>query len=331
MFCEVPMKKNILNRIFAVAPMLDWTDRHCRYFYRLMTKETLLYTEMAVSEAVLYKSRDRVLAYNSREKPLALQLGGCDPAKLAEATKIACDYGYDEINLNVGCPSNRVQAGKFGACLMAEPDLVAECIAAMQQAAGKIPVTVKTRLGIDEHEGYDFLVKFIAKVAATGCDTFILHARKAWLKGLNPKQNREIPPLQYDVAQLIKNNFPQLKIILNGGINNLEETKQHLEHFDGVMLGRAVYHNPFLLAQVDEKIYGKQPNAVTRIDVLDQMLPYLEFQIKEGVVITSITRHLVDLFHGMPGAKQWRQALSNYQKTQKFDLNAFREAVQMMR
>lgn len=321
----------MLNRIFAVAPMLDWTDRHCRYFYRLMTKEVLLYTEMVVSEAVLYKSRDKVLAYNSREKPVALQLGGCDPIKLAEATKIACDHGYDEINLNVGCPSNRVQAGKFGACLMAEPELVAECVAAMQKSAGYIPVTVKTRLGIDEHEGYDFLAKFITKVADTGCDTFILHARKAWLKGLNPKQNREIPPLQYDIAKLIKANFPQLKIVLNGGINDLIEAKQHLTDFDGVMLGRAVYHNPFLLAEVDEKIYGKSANKITRLDVLDQMLPYIEDQIRQGVVITSITRHLVDLFHGMPKAKQWRQALSNYNKTSKFDLDSFREAVQMMR
>ncbi len=239
--------------LFAVAPMMELTDRHCRYFFRLFSQHTLLYTEMIHSQAILKGNRDTLLSYHPAEHPLALQIGGNDPHQLAECAKIAEDYGYDEINLNIGCTSNRVQAGRFGACIMAEPQLVAECIAAMQNVV-KIPITVKTRLGIDNHDSYDDLNNFIQTVASGGCKIFTIHARKAWLKGLSPKENREVPPLRYEYVYQLKKDYPHLVILINGGITELSAAKNHLKYVDGVMLGRAVYQSPHLLAEVDQYI-----------------------------------------------------------------------------
>ena len=288
--------------------MLDWTDRHCRFFLRLISCRVLLYTEMVTTGAVLHGDRERLLGFNLPEKPLALQLGGSDPADLAECARIGEGWGYDEINLNVGCPSDRVQRGRFGACLMAEPELVAECIAAMASAV-RIPVTVKTRIGIDERDSYEELAHFIATVAAAGCETFIIHARKAWLSGLSPKENREVPPLRHDIAAQIKRDFPKLEIILNGGIQSLEEAKVHLETFDGVMIGRAAYHNPYLLADADRLLFGEAHSPLPRRAVVESMLPYIQAELDRGVRLHSISRHLLGLYHGQPGGRLWRRHL----------------------
>src|SRR5690606_272739 len=240
------------SRTISVAPMMDWTDRHCRHFLRQISRHTLLYTEMVTSGAILHGPRERLLAFDPAEHPVALQLGGCDPAELAECVRIGAAYGYDEINLNCGCPSDRVQSGRFGACLMAEPALVAECVAAMR-AAVNIPVTVKTRIGIDEFDSYEFLHAFVGQVAAAGCNIFIIHSRKAWLRGLSPRENREVPPLRYDVPARLKADFPQLQIVLNGGVKTLDDMQTHLRTFDGVMIGREAYSNPYLLAEVDRR------------------------------------------------------------------------------
>ena len=288
--------------------MLDWTDRHCRYFLRLISRQALLYTEMVTTGAVLHGDRERLLGFDPSEKPLAVQLGGCDPVALAECARIAAGLGYDEINLNVGCPSDRVQRGRFGACLMAEPDLVAECVAAMARAV-PIPVTVKTRIGIDERDSYAELSHFIATVAATGCRTFIIHARKAWLSGLSPKENREAPPLRYDIAAQLKQDFPALTIILNGGIQNLDEAAAHLRVFDGVMIGRAAYHNPYLLADADRRFFGATAPAPTRQAIIADLLPYLQRELDRGVRLHAMTRHLLGLFHGQPGGRIWRRQL----------------------
>ena len=300
---------NKINRLFSVAPMLNWTDRHCRYFYRLMSKQALLYTEMVTTGALIYGDQHRFLQFNTEEHPLALQLGGSKPADLALCAKMAQDYGYDEVNLNVGCPSDRVQNGLFGACLMAEPLLVAECITAMQQAAS-IPVTVKSRIGIDDKDSYEELTHFINTVATTGCKTFIIHARKAWLQGLSPKQNREVPPLRYDIVYQLKNDFPDLEIIVNGGITNLEIAQDHLNQVDGVMLGREVYQRPFILSQVDHNIFGQVREPKTRQQVVDALIPYVQQQLKQGVRLNSISRHILGLFHSQKGAKSWRRYLS---------------------
>lgn len=289
--------------------MLDWTDSHCRYFYRLMTKQAWLYSEMVTTGAILYGSRDRHLRFNDQEHPLALQLGGSNPADLALCAKIAEDYGYDEVNLNVGCPSDRVQNGRFGACLMAEPQLVAECVAAMRQAVA-IPVTVKSRIGIDERDSYPELLEFISTVAAAGCETFVVHARKAWLSGLSPKQNREIPPLRYDVVYQLKQDMPELEIVLNGGITSLASCDEILQSVDGVMLGREVYHNPFLLAEVDQRLFNQASQPISRQSIVLALLPYIEDQLQQGVRLNSITRHLLGLFHGVDGARAWRRHLS---------------------
>ncbi|WP_117236199.1 tRNA dihydrouridine(20/20a) synthase DusA [Vibrio maerlii] len=296
------------NRL-SVAPMLDWTDRHCRYFHRLLSKETLLYTEMVTTGAILHGKGD-FLAYSEEEHPLALQLGGSNAKELAECAKLAQERGYDEINLNVGCPSDRVQNGRFGACLMAEPELVADCVASMKDVVD-IPVTVKTRIGIDEQDSYEFLTNFITVVSEKGgCEQFTIHARKAWLSGLSPKENREIPPLDYTRAYHIKRDFSHLNIGVNGGITTLEETKEHLQHLDGVMIGREAYHNPYILAQVDQQIFDKQTPVLSRHEAVELMYPYIEREMAKGANLGHITRHMLGLFHAQPGGRQWRRHIS---------------------
>ena len=309
--------------------MLDWTDRDFRYFLRLLSKHCLLYTEMVTTGALIHGDRARFLAHDAAEYPLALQLGGSNPDDLALCARIGEDAGYDEINLNVGCPSDRVQSGRFGACLMIEPDLVAESVAAMQQAV-TVPVTVKTRLGIDEFDSYAFLATFIEKVAAAGCDTFILHARKAWLQGLSPKENRDIPPLDYSRVYQIKKDYPQLHIDINGGIHSLQQAKQHLEHVDGVMMGRAIYNNPYLLAEVDGLIFNQPVLKPSRHQVMQQMLPYIERRMADGRPIKSITRHLLGLFQGQPGARAWRRYISENVFKPEAGLEVITEALKLV-
>jgi tRNA-dihydrouridine synthase A len=299
----------MLDRLIAVAPMLDWTDRHYRYFIRLLSRHTLLYTEMVTTGAILRGDRQRLLAHDPTEHPLALQLGGSDPAELARCARIAADWGYDEINLNVGCPSDRVQSGRFGACLMAEPDLVAACVAAMR-AATDLPVTVKTRIGIDERDSYQELADFVRRVAAGGCTVFIVHARKAWLSGLSPKENREIPPLRHEVVHRLKRDFPELTIVLNGGLTTLEQVTEHLRQVDGVMIGRAAYENPYLLADVDRRFFGSSASPPNRHQVVRVLLPYLEERLRAGTPLQCMTRPILGLFQGIPGARAWRRVLS---------------------
>lgn len=301
---------NHIRRI-AIAPMLEWTDRHCRYFFRLFSQNVLLYTEMITTGALLHSNPDRLLTYDNFEHPIALQLGGSNPKDLASCAKLAVQYGYDEINLNVGCPSNRVQSGQFGACLMAKPELVRDCVAAMH-AEVKIPITVKTRIGIDNQDSYDELVNFISEVAAAGCNVFIIHARKAWLNGLSPKENREIPPLRYDVVYRIKQDFPHLHIMLNGGITNLEQAKNHLAHVDGVMIGRAAYQHPYILAAIDQTFYGNTQNAITRQEVIEKFIAYVKQQSAQGTALKHMARHIFGLFNGLPSAKTWRRYLSEH-------------------
>ncbi len=289
--------------------MLDWTDRHCRYFHRLLTKKSVLYTEMVTTGALLHGEPERHLRFNQEEHPVALQLGGSEPMQMAECARLAASYGYDEVNINVGCPSERVQKGAFGACLMAEPALIAECVSAMQ-AAVNIPVTVKNRIGIDDQEDYADLHHFIDTVSQAGCQTFIIHARKAWLKGLSPKENREIPPLRYELVYELKQAFPHLEIIVNGGITTLEQCQQHLQHVDGVMVGREAYHNPWLLAQVDSVLYGVDDPFQDRKAVLDAFLDYVQAQQAVGVALNHMSRHILGLFQGMPGARAFRQLIS---------------------
>ncbi|WP_082469569.1 tRNA dihydrouridine(20/20a) synthase DusA [Vibrio furnissii] len=293
----------------SVAPMLDWTDRHCRYFHRLLSSQTLLYTEMVTTGAIIHGKGD-FLAYNEEEHPLALQLGGSNPVDLARCAKLAQERGYDEINLNVGCPSDRVQNGRFGACLMAEPELVAQCVAAMK-AVVDIPVTVKTRIGIDDQDSYEFLIHFVTVVSEQGgCEQFTIHARKAWLSGLSPKENREIPPLDYPRAYQLKQDFPQLTIAVNGGVKSLAEAKEHLQHLDGVMIGREAYQSPYLLAEVDQQIFGLDTPVKKRSQVVQEMYPYIEQQLAQGSYLGHITRHMLGLFQNMPGARQWRRHIS---------------------
>lgn len=289
--------------------MMDWTDRHCRYFHRLITRRALLYTEMVPTGAILHGDRGRFLRFDPAERPVALQLGGADPDDLARATEAADPYGYDEINLNVGCPSDRVQQARFGACLMAEPDLVARCIAAMGRATER-PVTVKTRIGIDDQDSYEDLTRFVGTVAEVGCRRFIIHARKAWLQGLSPKQNREIPPLDYERVYRLKADFPDLEIVLNGGVLTLEAAEEHLARVDGVMLGRAAYQNPYVLAEADARFFGDGAPVATRTAILDSMMPYVHREVAAGVPVKSITRHILGLYNGLPGARQWRRHLS---------------------
>lgn len=289
--------------------MLDWTDRHCRYFHRLLSPHVRLYTEMVTTGALIHGDQDRHLRYSPAEHPLALQLGGSDPDDLALCARMATDYGYDEINLNCGCPSERVQKGAFGACLMAEPDLVAECVSAMK-AATSVPVTVKCRIGIDDCEAEPFLRKFIDRVSSAGCTMFVIHARKAWLKGLSPKENREIPPLNYDLPARIKQDYPNLNVILNGGIKTVDDIKTHLSTFDGVMIGREAYHNPAILTDIEREIFDTQ-NPLDHHTAVEAMIPYIEQQARDfGTPMKSITRHMINLFQGQRGSRAWRRILS---------------------
>jgi tRNA-dihydrouridine synthase A len=294
---------------FCVAPMMEWTDRHCRYFLRLISRRAFLYTEMVTAEAVLYGNRERVLGFSAEEHPVGLQLGGCDPKKLAQAAKIGAEYGYDEINLNIGCPSDRVQSGRFGACLMAEPELVGECVAAMG-AAVDLPVTVKCRIGIDDQDAEASLDRFIDSVARAGCPTFVVHARKAWLKGLSPKENRDVPPLDYARVVRLKKRRPDLEILLNGGIESFAVARAQLSQVDGVMLGRAAYADPYLLAGVDRDLFGSDEATPSRLEVLDRFRPYVERQLAAGARLNQMTRHILGLFHGQLRARAFRRHLA---------------------
>ncbi len=293
----------------SVAPMMDWTDRHCRVFHRLLAPHARLYTEMVHAQAVIHGDRDRLLGFDAVEHPLALQLGGSDPAHLAQACAIGAQWGYDEINLNVGCPSDRVQAGRFGACLMREPALVADCVAAMI-AASAVPVTVKCRLGVDEMEDYEVFRAFVDTVAATGCGTFVVHARKAWLQGLSPKENREIPPLRHDWVRRLKSERPGLRIVANGGLATVEEAVAALEGVDGVMIGRAAYHEPYRLHLMDRAMFAPDVAPLSRGELLRALRPYAEACLARGMAIKHLTRHVLGLFHGQPGGRAFRQVLS---------------------
>ncbi|WP_280139113.1 tRNA dihydrouridine(20/20a) synthase DusA [Pelagibacterium luteolum] len=296
-------------RAFSVAPMMDWTDRHCRYLHRQLSGHALLFTEMVTSAALVHGYAERLLGYDASEHPVAVQLGGSDPRELAEAVKICDRFGYDEINLNIGCPSDRVQSGKFGACLMAEPDLVAECLRVMRDATDT-PVTVKCRIGIDDQDSEADLNRFVDAVVPTGIDALYVHARKAWLKGLSPKENRDIPPLDYDRAYRLKQRLGDFPVMINGGITTLEACDEHLRHVDGVMLGRAAYHEPMILADVDARFFGADAAAKTLNDIERAMSAYAERELGRGVRLNQITRHMLGLANGLPGARRFRQILS---------------------
>ena len=305
--------------------MMDWTDRHCRYFHRLLSQHTWLYTEMVTTGALLHGDVPRHLDFDAAEHPVALQLGGSEPADLAQAARLGAQWGYDEINLNCGCPSERVQRGAFGACLMAEPALVADCVKAMRDAVS-VPVTVKHRIGIDSVEAYDFVRDFVGQVADAGCETFIVHARNAILKGLSPKENREIPPLKYDYVYRLKRDFPDLEIIINGGIDTLDAAAVHLEHVDGVMIGREAYHHPYLLAGVDTRFYGATGPIASREAVEAGLIEYAARQVAQGTYLGAITRHALGLYRGVSGARGWRRTLSESRRLASDGVHAFAHA-----
>lgn len=308
--------------------MMTYSDQHFRMLARLLTRHTLLYTEMITTSELLHGKCFHLLSYNREEHPLALQLGGSNPVDLALCARMGEDLGYDEINLNVGCPSNRVQSAQFGACLMKNPDLVAGCIAAMKNAV-KILVTVKTRIGVDDLDSYENLYYFVAAIAEAGCDVFILHARKAWLKGLNPRKNRSVPPLQYEMVYRLKKDFPKLEIIINGGIKTIAEIKSHLNYVDGVMIGREAYANPLLMASFDREFYQqKNTVALHPKEILQQYLPYISGQLANGVKLRYLTRHLLNLFHGKPGARHWRRYLSEQSNLDKLGIAAIENALE---
>ena len=297
-----------MSHRFSIAPMMDRTDRHCRYFHRLLTGKSLLYTEMLHSNAIIKGNTNKLLSYSHDEHPLAIQLGGSDPESLAEASVISEEYGYKEINLNVGCPSSKVQKGRFGAILMKEPKLVAKCVSNMKNSVS-IPVTVKCRIGVDDMDQDTQLDRFIEEVSFEGCNTFIIHARKAWLKGLSPRDNREIPPLNYERVYKLKDKFDHLNIVINGGIKTVEESLEHLNHVDGVMVGREAYDNPLMLNSIDKEIYKETENSLTRTEILIKLLPYIQSEVNKGTKITHITRHIMGLFRGFHGAKDIRKYL----------------------
>ncbi|MGH8530855.1 MAG: tRNA dihydrouridine(20/20a) synthase DusA [Nevskiales bacterium] len=317
-----------LTHRFCVAPMMDWTDRHCRFFLRQFSRHARLYTEMVTTGALLRGDAARHLQFHPTEHPLALQLGGAEPQALAACARLAEDWGYDEVNLNVGCPSDRVQSARFGACLMAEPALVGDCIASMA-AATRLPVTVKCRIGIDDQEDYASLRQFVDTVADAGCTTFIVHARKAWLNGLSPKENREIPPLRYEVVHQLKHERPDLCIVLNGGMRDLDEAATQLQGLDGIMLGRAAYQNPYILAAVDQRFFADARLPPGRAAVLEAMLPYLSQIAADGTPLRHVLRHMLGLFQGQPGARAWRRALSEH--ATQVDLPTLRAAVAALR
>ncbi len=321
------------SRRVSVAPMMDWTDRHCRVFHRHITRHSWLYTEMVTTGALLHGDVPRHLDFDACEHPVALQLGGSEPADLAHAARLGAQWGYDEINLNCGCPSERVQRGAFGACLMAEPDLVADCVKAMRDAVD-IDVTVKHRIGIDAMDNYEFVKDFVGTVAEAGCKTFIVHARSAILKGLSPKENREIPPLRYESAYRLKRDFPHLEIIVNGGIKTCAEIDLHLQHVDGVMLGREAYHNPYLMAAFDARYYDDHNPVKTRAEVAEAMLPYMREQMARyghfGLKLNSITRHMLGLMAGLPGARGFRQSMSDAKRLAPGNPDVLMEAIARM-
>jgi tRNA-dihydrouridine synthase A len=317
---------NMLEMKFSVAPMMDWSDRHCRFFHRLMTRRARLYTEMVTADAVVFGPRERLIGFDAFEHPVALQLGGADPARLAQAARIGADFGYDEINLNCGCPSDRVQSGRFGACLMREPALVAECVAAMVGAVA-IPVTVKCRIGVDEQEPYAALFGLVAAVKAAGAAAIVVHARKAWLEGLSPKDNRDIPPLDYPLVYELKKAHPDLPIAINGGIGDLDAALPHLAHVDGVMLGRAAYQSPELLMRVDPLLFGEPAPVDDAFEAVEAYIPYVERALSRGVRLHDMTRHMLGLFAGRPGARAYRQKLAMLAPRRGAGVEVLREAM----
>jgi tRNA-dihydrouridine synthase A len=328
-------ERKLPSRRLSVAPMMDWTDRHCRVFHRKITRHTWMYTEMVTTGALVYGDVERHLRYDDVEHPVALQLGGSEPADLAKSAKLGEQWGYDEINLNCGCPSERVQKGAFGACLMNEPQLVADCVKAMRDAVS-VDVTVKHRIGIDYNEDYGYVRDFIGTVADAGCRTFIVHARNAVLKGLSPKENREIPPLRYQVAYALKREFPDLEIIINGGIKTNDEIESHLQHVDGVMIGREAYHNPYMMADWDARFYhDEQGGPSSREKVLEAMIPYIREQLERygplGLRLNGITRHMLGLMAGLPGARAFRQLLSDSRRLAEGNPELLLEAAGRMR
>ncbi|RYX96374.1 tRNA dihydrouridine(20/20a) synthase DusA [bacterium] len=323
------VKKNLKMYPVSIAPMMDWTDRHYRYFMRQITKKTLLYTEMVTTGAILFGDKDKHLGFSDIESPLVLQLGGDDPTQLSECAKIAQSYGYTEINLNVGCPSERVQKGNFGACLMATPELVGECVARMQDVVD-IPVTVKHRIGIDNNDSYEELHNFVKIVSSYGCQRFVVHARKAILKGLSPRENRTIPPLKYDFVYNLKKDFPDLIIEINGGIKTLDEVKEHLKYTDSVMLGRIAYENPYIFARVDSEIFGENTEVPSRREIIENMIPYLEDNLKKDIWVNRTIIHILGLFNNQPGSKLWKRYLSENMHKRNTDPSILAEALKMM-
>jgi len=319
----------ISSFVFSVAPMMDWTDRHCRVFHRLMTRRARLYTEMLTTGAIIHGDRRRLLGFDASEHPVALQLGGSDPRDLATSAKIGEDFGYDEINLNVGCPSDRVKDGRFGACLMAEPELVADGVAAMRREV-KIPVTVKCRIGIDDQDPEAALDTLARSVVAAGADALIVHARKAWLNGLSPRENRDIPPLDYDRVYRLKASMPAVPVIINGGIGSLAEAKHHLAHVDGVMLGRAAYQEPWRLIAIDPELFGEAAPFATMKEVFEAMMPYIEKELAQGTRLHSITRHFVGAFHAVPGARAFRRHLAEHGVRAGADVSVLIDAVALV-
>lgn len=327
---------NELDRRVSVAPMMDYTDRHCRYFLRLLSPSTLLYTEMITSAAIVRGAAERLLAYDASEHPVALQLGGSDPQELARAAVIGAEYGYDEINLNCGCPSDRVKSGRFGACLMGEPERVADCVAAMR-AAVQIPVTVKCRIGIHPRpadsagDDYEFLTQFVERVTKAGCEIFVVHARQAMLNGLSPKENREIPPLRYDVVRRLRADFPQLQIIVNGGVRTVAEVRQHLHDFDGVMIGREAYQNPYLLALLHREVCDPNAELPDREAVIARYVPYVEARLREGHRLRSMIRHVQGLYAGLPRVRSWRRFLSEQAASEASNAAVLLDALRIVR
>ncbi|MBX3495997.1 MAG: tRNA dihydrouridine(20/20a) synthase DusA [Parvibaculum sp.] len=317
-------------KTISVAPMMDWTDRHDRFFLRLIARHPLLYTEMVTTAAVLHGDRDRLLGHDPAEHPVALQLGGSEPAELGEAAAIGEGFGYDEINLNVGCPSDRVQSGRFGACLMREPDLVARCVEAMRVRVA-VPVTVKCRIGVDDQEPREALPAMARAVREAGCETLIVHARKAWLEGLSPKENRDVPPLDYPLVHELKRDMPGMEIIINGGIATLDEAAAHLAHVDGVMLGRAAYQNPWILAEADRRFYDDDHPVPTRHDVIENFLPYVERELARGTHLHAMTRHILGLFQGCPGARAFRRHISENAPRAGAGVEVIRDAAALVR
>ncbi len=320
----------MLDRRLSVAPMMERTDRHCRYFLRLISRHVLLYTEMITTAAILRGDTRRLLRFDAFERPVALQLGGGDPGELANCARIAESHGYDEVNLNVGCPSNRVRSGRFGACLMAEPELVARCVEAMKGACG-LPVTVKCRVGIDERDSYDHLKHFVETVAGASCDVLIVHARKAWLSGLSPKQNRELPPLRYDSVYDVKRDFPRLCVVVNGGVRTPAEVELHLGRVDGVMIGREAYHNPYSLVAIERRVTGASEPSPARHQLVEDFLPYVRRQLAEKVPLHRMTRHMIGLFQGVSGARAWRRHLSENAHGKGADETVIEEAAAKVR